>query len=447
MKQRIFALLLLIIGIGAGFFVYNSEIAENSDFKFKYGLDLQSGIHLTYKADVSQVQSGEVADTMDSLRQTIERRINVFGVSEPIVQVESGGLFSSEENNERLIVELPGITDLDAAVRMIGETPLLEFKLQTQNPEILAQVQAREPGSDTSDLNDLLYEPTGLTGSLLKRATLTFHPTTGEPAVSVEFNNEGKDLLTKVTSENVGRIMAIFLDGQPISTPVIRQEIFGGIAQISGRFTPDEAKQLKTDLNFGALPVPIELIETQTIGASLGHDTLDKGVSALVIGLIAIFAFLILWYRGAGIIAAISLLIYVALMFALFKLVPVVLTASGIAGFILSIGMAVDANVLIFERLKEEMRNGASIKDAIQNGANRAWPSIRDGNISSLISAVILYWFSGTSLVKGFALVFGFGVILSMFTAIVISRALLLAVNKEGSGPIARFLFSSGLNK
>ena len=241
-------------------------------------------------------------------------------------------------------------------------------------------------------------------------------------------------------------MVAIYLDGAPISTPVVREEIPNGQAVISGNFTPSEAKKLVGRLNSGALPVPISLLSKQTIGASLGEKAMNDGIKAAFIGFLLVVLFLIIWYRLPGVIASVSLFIFILIMLALFKLIPVTLTAAGIAGFIISIGIAVDANVLIFERIKEELRSGRTISDATSFGFSRAWFSIRDSNISTIITAIILFWF-GTSLIKGFALTLGIGVVVSMFSAIVITRTFLQSTYFIGEGKIARFLFSSGISK
>ncbi len=443
-KVRIGSILILTIGFLIGWFVYTTEINPNSNFKFKLGLDLASGTHLTYRADTSSIESkGDISGAMSSLRQTVERRINIFGVTEPIVQVETGGFLGDKEAENRLIVELPGITDVTEAIELIGQTPLLEFKLLNNDPLLIEKITATStPLEEKIVLQDRLYSATGLTGAQLEKATLVFDQVSGQALVSVRFNKEGKELLAKITSEKIGEVMAIFLDNELISGPVIRDKIINGEAQISGDFTPEEAKKLVQDLNFGALPLPVELIETQTIGASLGQNTLNKGIEALVWGLGAIFLFLIIFYRLPGLIAAVALTFYVAVMLFLFKFIPVTLTASGLAGFILSIGMAVDANVLIFERLKEELAEGSSIYEAIRESVKRAWTSIRDGNLSSLISAIVLFWLSGTSLVKGFALVFGIGVLVSMLTAVFVSQIFLLALSSRKIGSKLEFLFN-----
>ncbi len=252
-------------------------------------------------------------------------------------------------------------------------------------------------------------------------------------------------MFADITKNNVGKSLAIFLDGAPISAPTIREEITGGIAQISGNFTPEEAKQLVGRLNSGALPVPISLVSTQTIGPTLGALAVDAGVKAALIGFLVIAIFLTLWYRLPGLIAVIALCLYVGIVLALFKLIPVTLTAAGIAGFIISIGMAVDANVLIFERIKEEIRNGRTLADAMHTGFARAWTSIRDSNKSSIITALILFWF-GTSLIQGFALTFGIGVLASMLSAILISRLFLYALGIKKQNALTGFLFGSGFS-
>lgn len=447
-KLRILALALLFLGGLIGFFVFSTEKDPNSKFPFNYGLDLDGGTHLTYRADTSNVAPGDTKSSLDSLRRTIERRVNSFGVSEPIVSIEKVGLFSDDADKNRLIVELPGVTDVSKAVDLIGKTPLLEFRILKDD----ASLDVGEIGDDgevkiTSDIIYNSYEATGLGGGQLKRASVSFDNISNEPSVVVEYNSDGSKLFAEITRDNVGKIMGIFIDKELIQAPVIRQEILGGSAVISGSYSRDEAKQLAEDLNFGALPLPIELIETQTIGASLGHETLTKGVTSLVWAFAVISIFLVIWYRIPGLVATVSLVVYAAVMLALFKLIPVTLTASGVAGFILSLGMTVDANVLIFERIKEELRLGRPLRDAAREGFNRAWLPIRDGNLSSIISAVVLFWLSGTPVVQGFALVFGIGVIVSMITAVAISRTLLISLtNEKTSGALVR-LFGSGILK
>jgi protein-export membrane protein SecD len=450
-KTRITALLVLLLGIGLGFFIYKSEIAKRAvpagqtptgflaTHPFKLGLDLSGGTHLLYKADVSLIDQTELKNSMDALRDVIERRVNVFGVSEPIVQVQNGGFSNAGE--ERLIVDLPGVTDVSKAIEMIGQTPTLDFRTENLNPK---EVKIGDDGIVNLDANSQFIS-TGLTGRYLDKAILEFDQTTGEPTVSLQFDEEGSILFEKITKENIGKSVAIFLDGQPISVPTVNEAISGGKAVISGNFTPTEARTLVGRLNSGALPVPISLISTQTIGPSLGAQATSNGVKAALIGFLAIAIFLIIWYRLPGLIAVVALSMYVVIMLSIFKLVPVTLTAAGIAGFIISIGIAVDANVLIFERIKEELRKGESISDSIHHGFKRAWLSVRDSNISSIITAVILYWF-GTTLIKGFALVFLIGVIISMISAISITRLFLYTLNIKKKNKFTSFLFGSGFS-
>lgn len=437
-KKRISALLLLIIAFGIGYFTYDKG-GETSNFPYKLGLDLSGGTHLVFQADTTSLAPGEISDSMSALAQVVERRINLFGVSEPIVQVEEGGTVGNTQH--RLIVELPGVTDVKQAVDLIGQTPTLDFRLVRPEAEKMTPEQRAK-----ATVNDI-FAPTGLTGRYLKHATLQFDPTTYVPIVGIEFNNEGGALFAKITKENIGKVLGIFLDGEPISTPVIRQEITSKQAVITGDFKLDEAKALVRNLNYGALPVPISLVSTQTIGATLGEGALNASMNAGMIAFIVVALFLILWYRVPGIVATVALTIYIVLNLALFKLIPVTLTSAGIAGFILSLGMAVDANILIFERMKEELRRGLALPDAVKEGFHRAWLSIRDSNSSSIITAIILYYFASTPVIKGFALVFGLGVIVSMFTAITASRTLLMAVGAKGESKVARFFFNSGITK
>lgn len=383
---------------------------------FRLGLDLQGGTHLIYEADLSQIEEKEKQDSMEGIRDVIERRVNLFGVTEPLVQI------NKVKQSYRLIVELPGVRDIHQAIEMIGETPFLEFKKQRSPEETEKILQEQEEGK-SQDI-DPYFEHTELTGRYLKEANLEFDQNTYEPSVALEFNNEGKELFAEITKQEVGNMVAIYLDDYPISTPVVQEEITGGKAQITGEFTVEEAKQLVQRLNAGALPVPITLISQQSVGASLGERSLTKSLKAALIGLIAIGLFMIIYYRLPGLLAVFALAIYTCFILAIFKLIPVTLTLAGIAGFILSIGMAVDANVLIFERMKEELRSGKSLGGSIHDGFKRAWPSIRDGNISTLITATILFYF-GTSMIKGFALTLFFGVLISMLTAIIITKTFL----------------------
>ncbi len=440
MWPRIAAIAILLTAVAVGYFVYRTESVPSS-FAFKLGLDLRGGTHLVYQANLSGVEAGNRSDAMASLRDVVERRTNLFGVSEPLVQVERSGTLGQGEA-DRLIIELPGVTDVAEAVRIIGETPLLEFKLIKAGFE-------EKLVNDDGTLNGEAFADTGLTGRYLESAALQFGDGSGtglqnEPVVLINFDAQGAELFAKITGENVGRLLAIFLDGELQSAPVIRQKIDGGSAIIQGNFTPDEARLLVRNLNFGALPVPISLVSTQTIGATLGERATQAGVLGGFVGLLAVSLFMLLWYRLPGFVAALSLLIYIILMLAIFKLIPVTITAAGIAALILSIGLAVDANILIAERLKEELRAGRKPYDAIEEGFSRAWSSIRDGNVINIICGVILFWF-GDVFIEGFAFTLIIGTVLSLVSALLVSRSLLLAVGfKEGKG-IAGFLMRSGI--
>ncbi len=426
-NARFAALMLLVFGLLIGYYAYNQDHGP-----YKLGLDLNGGTHLVYQADVSKMVATDIDASMQSLRDTIENRINIFGVAEPLVQTERANI--DGERVEKLVVELPGVTDIDKAVAIIGQTPVLDFRTATT----------------TAGTTTISYIPTELTGRFLERAMVDFDPTTRQPLVSLQFDNEGKELFAKITKENIGNIVGIFLDGRPISEPVVNEAILDGKAVISGNFTTPEAQELVRNLNYGALPVHIILIGSQTIGASLGADALNKSIEAGLIGFAIIALFLIIWYRLPGLVATLALLLYVAMNLAIFKFLPVTLTSTGLAAFILSIGMAVDANILIFERMKEELQKGLPLHDAISEGFKRAWTSIRDGNLSSIITAIILFAFATTALIKGFALVFLIGVLISMFTALTASRTLLLAIAPKNSEtaekPFVKFLFSNGFH-
>lgn len=439
-KWRYWSVIVLVAAGAIAFFVWNTT-GPGGRFDFKLGLDLSGGTHLEYTADVSKVAAGDISDSLGALQQVIERRVNAFGVGEPVVQTQRGGVLGG--GDYRLIVELPGITDVSEAVRMIGATPMLDFKLVKQGQEgNLVDAEGTPIPSS--------FEDTGLTGTYLSRASLQFgngsSNLASQPVVRVDFNAQGSKLFGDITSQNLGRELAIFLDGKLVSAPVIQDKITDGTAIISGDFTADAAKQLVRDLNLGALPVPITLSSTQTIGATLGDEALRAGLMAGLVGFLVLSLFMILWYRLPGFVSVVALIIYVVLMLALFKLIPVVLTAAGIAGFILSVGLAVDANILIAERIKEELAAGKSTEEAIREGFARAWLAIRDSNIAHIIAAVILFWM-GTSLIKGFALVFGLGVVVSMFSAITISRTFLMALGVDAAKPLGHFLMRSGLRK
>ncbi len=504
-------------------------------YDLRLGLDLQGGSSLTYQADTAKIGSADQAQALDSLRNVIEQRVNAFGVSEPVVQTSQVG------STWRVIVELAGVKDITQAIKLIGDTPVLEFKEQsaaqqptaeqqknadTQNAKIKQQAQdvlklvlanpknfqaladqySQDPSntdsttkqkhggdlgfvakgtfvpefdtvlfdklkdgqvnsqlvqtqygyhiiqrveSKTADVNGKqtvevhgrhilfssvsatqptdAYASTSLTGKQLQRASVTFNQSTGQPEVSLQFNGDGSKLFADITKRNVGKTIAIFLDGSIISNPSVSQEITGGSAVIQGSFTLQEAKDLSRRLNAGALPVPITLVSQQTVGATLGSSSVEKSVFAGAFGILIVMLFMIIFYRLPGFLASLALVLYTLIVIALFKLWPVTLTLAGIAGFILSIGIALDANILIFERTKEELRAGRPLEAAIEEGFKRAWLSIRDSNVSSIITSVILIWF-GSSLIKGFAITLLIGIVVSLFSAITVTRTLLRLV-------------------
>ncbi len=528
----------------------NSAAAKNNSFKWvklpnapespwKLGLDLLGGTHLVYEADMSGVSQGDRDEALAGVRDVIERRINAFGVAEPLVQTERSG------THYRIIVELAGIKDVNQAIKMIGETPTLDFREASATPSAtttvatpeltpamktynesakkkadmveklvlakgadfaaLAKQYSEDPGNKDKggDLGffpkDAMVKPfadaafalkvgeitktpvlsqfgyhiikktgektvdgvaqisashiliatqsppappaadssgwkmTQLSGKDLKRAAVVFDPQSGEPTVQLTWNANGQKLFGDITGANIGKPLGIFLDGQLISAPTVQAQITGGTAVISGNFTLDETKTLARRLNAGALPVPISLVTQQTVDATLGAASLERSLFAGVIGFLAVVLFMLLVYRLPGLMAALALSVYTALTLAVFKIFGITMTLAGIAGFILSIGMAVDANVLIFERVKEEIRNNRTIGEALSEGFKRAWNSIRDSNISSLITCAILIWF-GTSTVRGFAITLAIGILLSMFTAIIVTRNFIRAAIGERIG-------------
>lgn len=379
------------------------------DLDIKQGLDLQGGTHVVLKADMSSIPAEDRPTALESAKTIISRRVDLFGVSEPVVQT------SVLEDDYRIIVELPGVKNVDQALDLIGQTALLQF------------LELPPTATDTANLAD--FVPTSLTGKHLKRAITEFQ--NGQTVVSLQFNDEGTKLFGEITTRNIGKPVAIFIDGMPITVPQVNEAIITGQAQISGQFSLDEAKALTVQLNAGALPVPIEIIEQKNIGATLGQDSVQKSLRAGVVGLLMVMVFMILVYGWLGFLADLALVVYAILTLALYKLIPVTLTLPGLAGFILSVGMAVDSNILIFERMKEELRMGKPWRTAMELGFGRAWDSIKDANVATLTTAFILFnpldWpFLVTSgLVRGFALTLSLGILISLFTGIIVTRTFL----------------------
>lgn len=387
-------------------------------FDLKLGLDLAGGSQLTFEADTSKIAEDRKKDAIDSVRNIIERRVNLFGVSEPVVQT------SQFEGKDRIIVELPGVNDTQEAVNLIGKTAQLLF--------MEVQEQQTEPGATPA----AVLAPTDLTGADLQSAQVNFDSKTGKPAISLQFTPEGGDKFAKITAANVGKPLPVILDNQIITQPVVQEQITGGQAQISGNFTVDEAKQLAIQLNAGALPVPVKLVQENTIGATLGALSINQSVVAGAVGFAMVTLFMVLLYGWFGVVADVGLFIFGVTTIALYKLIPVTLTLPGIAGFMLSVGMALDGNILIFERFKEEkLKRG--FHEAMEVSFGRAWNSIRDAYAATLITCFVLanpldWTFLNTSgPIRGFAITLALGIFISLYTGIFVTRNLLRVFVKE----------------
>lgn len=530
-----FGVVMTVIALPAMSFLPSSVQERFDALAINLGLDLQGGLHLEYKLDLAQVDEDKVAEAKDAVQAAAERKVNAYGVGEPVVWISDRG------GESYMIVEMPGVDNIEDVKNVIQKAPLLEFKEQKTQEEIdaeqkqmdeafadmnaqnrvkaqevldrvkngedfgtLAQEFSQDPGSKdnagildfakkgtyveafdavlfSDELSDggvhpelveteygwhiikklesrgegderevkaqhiLLtkisvpvepYKSTGLTGEFLERADVSFGNNMGgvsTPTVLLQFDSEGKDLFAEITKRNLGQPVAIYLDGEIISAPTVQAEILDGRAEITGDFDTVEAKTLARQLNEGSLPVPFELVSQQSVEATLGAEALAKSMKAGLIGLVITILYMIIYYRFFGVIAAFALGIYAVTLIGVFKLssitpMAITLTLAGIAGLILSVGMAVDANVLIFERIREELRMGKSLRRAIDEGFSRAWPSIRDGNFSTILTSVILMSM-GTSFVKGFALILIIGVCVSMFTAIVLVRIIITYIS------------------
>lgn len=383
------------------------------DLNLHLGLDLQGGVHIVYQADVSKLPVADRSAAVDSTRANIERRINLLGVAEPLIQTSKVG------DEHRIIIELAGVTDINEAINLIGQTAQLEFR----------ESMVATPSAATD------FKSTGLTGADLQRAVVQFssgqaNALSGNPSVGLEFTADGGKKFAKITSRNIGKPLAVFLDEKIVTAPNVGNAITDGKAIITGNFTVDEAKKLVIQLNAGALPVPIKIVEQRSVGATLGNESISKSLFAGAVGLLIVCLFMIANYGLKGILADLALVLYVFLSLAVIKIVPITLTLAGIAGLILSIGMAVDANILIFERIKEEMGWGRPRRVAIELGFHRAWNSIRDSNVSSLMTAGILFWF-GSGSVRGFALTLIVGILVSLFSAITVTKFLLNLIYRK----------------
>ncbi len=504
---------------------------------FIYGLDLRGGARLIYEADLSHITPDRRKIALEGVRDIIMRRVNGVGVSEPRIFIEGG------QNNPHLVVELPGVKNLDEALKRIGETPVLQFlertpasdltpqkkaeieqynqKAQQKAENVLKKVQAggnfanlakeySEDSGSASKGGDLgwfkkgamvkpfedavfslkvgevtkklvqtqygyhiikktgekpdgeirashilimtknaaqalpAWKNTEMSGRYLEDAQVKLNPTTNEPEVQLVFNKEGKKIFAQVTGRNVKKPLAIFLDGKAIIdtngdgkitnedlyAPIVQERIDSGKAVISGQMNLAQAKLIAQRLRSGALPVPIKLISQNEVGPTLGKISLVKSLKASMIGFLVIIVFMILFYRWSGFLASLALLLFALILLSLFKLIPVTLTLAGIAGAALSVGMAVDANILVFERMREEIRSGKSLLSSIQVGFQRAWPSIRDGNMTTLLVALIMFLF-GTSFIKGFAVTLSLGVLTSLFSALIVTRTLMALTAKS----------------
>ena len=418
--------LLFFVAVLVGFCIWAIAPLDSDRFGrqgLTLGLDLKGGAYLIYQADLSKKDPSQTVDqVMTSVLSKIERRANAFGVKEPIIQ---------RQGEDRILVQLPGEKNVDEAKKLIGQVALLEFK------ETTSDASGQPQKDDKGEIIWNIAKGTGsdgqvkeLTGKYLKPdSKVVLKPQTNEPEVAFDWNDEGAVLFEQITKRNLQKPLGIFLDNQVISAPTV-QAVIKNSGIITG-MDMKEAQNLSIQLNSGSLDVPLTVIQEQTVDATLGSDSIKKSVVAGAIGLILVVLFMLLYYRMAGLVATVALIIYGIIITAIFKLVPVTLTMAGIAAAVVSVGMAVDANILIFERMKEELRAGRTLSAAVDAGFNRAWLAIRDSNVTTFIACIVLYWFGdtfGAFMVKGFALTLFIGVALSMFTAITVSRLLLVMV-------------------
>ena len=432
----LFFILIIVVLAGITDWPKGPDIAfwdKDQNTRIHQGLDLLGGTHLVYEADMGKVDVKDRADALEGVKIVLDKRINALGVTEPTIQTISA------INSYKIVIELPGISDVNQAIELIGQTAQLEFKEGIVGKSIDESGQLKTPDGYLIDN----WQDIGLTGALFSKAKVQVNQSSYQPEIAIKFNDEGAKIFADATERNVNKPLAIFLDKMPISIPKVNQKIEGGDAVITGSFTLQEAKNIAIQLNAGALPVPVKLAEQRNIGATLGQDSVHKSFIAGLIGILFVALFMLIYYRFPGLLADLALLIYALIVIALFKLIPVTMTLAGIAGFILSVGMAVDANILIFERMREELRAGKTYSSAVKAGFARAWFSIRDSNISSLITCAILFYF-GTGTVKGFALTLAVGILVSMFTAITITRTFLtLFVGKRISSK--KWLIGAGV--
>lgn len=411
---------------------FNDSVLVSRNIAPRLGLDLQGGLQVLLEADLPEGSQVD-AEAMETARSIVENRTNALGVSENVIQLAG---------DRRIVGEFPGAEDADAILDIIQQTGLMEFvdtgDFQPEEGTILqtdfgGTTTEPVPTPDPTDTNGTETQTTYhtiMTGRELRSVNVGVNAS-GAPAVDFVLSPEGARVFGQHTAANIGRILAITLDKRVISAPVIEGVIPDGQGQISGAFSAESANALAVQLRYGSLPVPLKVVETRIIGPTLGEDSLQKSLTAGVIGMIIVILFMVIYYRLPGVVAALAILFYAAIAFAIFKYFHFTLTLPGIAGFLLSTGAALDANILIFERLKEELRNGRNIVQAVDQGWTRAWSSIRDSNLATIITSVILYWFGstlGATIVKGFSLTLALGVVISLFTAIYVTRTLLTYV-------------------
>ena len=435
MRQRDVRLLILIVAVAAfaawvawpdspGIHVRLGSMKIDRDIDLRLGLDLRGGMQVLLEADLPEEQAVE-AESMEAVRSIVENRVNGLGVTEPIVQ---------SVGNRRVLVELPGVEDPEVAIATLKQTGLMEWvdtgaRFIEPGTEIKTDFGESVETSEEVTPTETVYR-TILTGRNLKTAQVAFDRN-GLPVISFELDDEGAEIFAEHTANNIDRYLAIALDRVIISCPRIQSAIPEGRGQITGQFAVDEAKAMVLQLRYGALPVPLKIVDTRAVGPTLGEDSVEKSVRAGTIGLAAVLLFMIVYYRLPGLLADVALIVYALITLAVFKLIPVTLTLPGIAGFLLSVGMAVDANILIFERMREELRQGRGLQRAIESGFRRAWTSIFDSNVSTWITCLILWFFGnsfGASVVKGFAVTLAIGVLVSMFTAVTVSRTFIHAL-------------------
>ena len=423
MNKRIWLISVIGLVLVGGIIVDIPPVAKflglGAKLAIHQGLDLQGGTHLVYQTDLTKVDEAGASDAASGVVEVIRRRIDALGVTEPTIQ--------KTRDNSRVIVELPGVRDVDEAIQLIGETAQLEFMEGIEGKSIEGNNFKSEKYED--------WQGVGLTGANFQKAEVQFDQSgstlVARPQIGIQFDEAGRKIFAEVTGRNINKPLAIFLDRELLSAPTVQGKIDSESAVITGNFDLPSAKKLAIQLNAGALPVPIALVSQSNVGATLGTESVQKSIVAGLIGLLLVILFMLVYYRLPGVIASLALLIYALVALAVFITIPVTLTLAGIAGFILSIGMAIDANILIFERMKEELRRGNPLVTAIDTGFARAWTSIRDSNISSLMTAIILYYF-GSSLIRGFAVTLGIGIIISLFTALTVTHTILRLTAETG---------------